>query len=52
LISVNVVFILMAFKLHTIGSFNLLILIFGLATILTYFLHTYSIRKKRQKLAA
>ena len=52
LIFVNVVFIIMAFRLHTIGSFNLLVLIFGLAMVLTYFLHIYSLRRKRNQLAA
>lgn len=52
LLGVNLLFIIMAFKLHKMGSFNLLLLIFGLASALTYVLHVYSVRKKRKQLSA
>jgi len=46
LVAVNTLFILMAFNLQQIGSFNLILLIVGLMTLLTGILF-YFVRQKR-----
>lgn len=52
LVFVNIMFILLAISFQNIGTLNLLFLIFATAGLLTFFLHRYSIKKKRQKLLA
>lgn len=46
LVVVNALFILLAFKLHYIGTLNLLVLILSIATLLTFILY-FSVRRKK-----
>ena len=50
LVTINLLFILMVFQLQHIGSLLLLMLVFGVAVVMTYFLHMSVVNRKKGQL--